>query len=90
VGLTFGPNGNLFVTSTIAAEVEEFNGTTGAFVRVASSAGGLDLPSFLVLTPSPAGTATPEPASLLLFGLGGLALAASRARRWAGSGSLTP
>ncbi len=45
-GLTFGPNGNLFVTSA-TNEVMEYNGGTGAFVRnfvTSASNGGLSQP----------------------------------------------
>lgn len=33
--LTYGPNGNLFVSSELNGEIQEFNGTTGAFIRSA-------------------------------------------------------
>lgn len=52
-GLTFGSNGNLFVSSSGNHRVLEFNGVTGAFVRVFVSAGsgGLVSPYGLVFGP---------------------------------------
>jgi hypothetical protein len=43
IALTFGPNGNLFVSSNTSNSVLEYNGTTGAFVTafVPSGSGGL-------------------------------------------------
>src|SRR5215470_5506890 len=73
-GLVFGPNGNLFVSSSGAAssQVLEYNGTTGAFVTafVGTGSGGLFPPSYLVFSP----VSVPEPASGVLLGLGGFLL----------------
>ncbi len=45
-GLTFGPSGNLFVSSLLTNSVLEFNGATGAFIRIfaAAGSGGLATP----------------------------------------------
>jgi hypothetical protein len=85
-GLAFGPNGDLFVSSFYSDQVLEYDGTTGAFVRafVPAGSGGLSRPSFLTFTPfAPPPAPIPEPASLLLFGLGvvGVGAAAWRRRR---------
>ena len=44
--MTFGPDGNLYVSSGATNQVLEYNGSTGAFVRVFVSArvGGLTDP----------------------------------------------
>jgi hypothetical protein len=36
-GMRFGPNGNLFVADFSAANVKEYDGTTGAFLKVFAS-----------------------------------------------------
>jgi hypothetical protein len=64
---------DLLVGSAATDQVLRYDGTTGAFVGVFASGGGLDVPAFLVFTPEPA--AIPEPASLTLLGLGALGLA---------------
>ncbi len=40
-GMTFGANGNLYVASLGTAQIREYNGTTGNFVRVVASGVGL-------------------------------------------------
>jgi hypothetical protein len=52
-GVTFGPNGNLFVSALFDNKIVEFNGFNGTFVRdfVASGSGGLTLPTGLVFGP---------------------------------------
>jgi DNA-binding beta-propeller fold protein YncE len=50
--LTFGPNGNLFVSSRYTNSVLEYNGTTGAFVRTFASGGGLIQPLGLAFGPN--------------------------------------
>lgn len=40
-GMAFGPNGNLYVASLGTAEIREYNGTSGNFVRVVASGVGL-------------------------------------------------
>jgi len=49
--LTFGPDGDLFVTSIHTAQVLRYDGTTGAFEGVFASGGGLDAPGSLVFGP---------------------------------------
>jgi DNA-binding beta-propeller fold protein YncE len=43
-GLTFGPDGNLYVTGFETDGVLRYNGSTGAFMDVFASGGGLDAP----------------------------------------------
>ncbi|MGE3108567.1 MAG: M12 family metallo-peptidase [Phycisphaerales bacterium] len=53
-GLTYGPNGNLFVTSVSENSVREYDGQTGAFVRLfvdPAANGGLVEPYGLVFKP---------------------------------------
>ena len=49
-GLTFGPDGNLYVTSR-TNNVLRYSGTTGAFLDVFASGGGLEDPAGLVFGP---------------------------------------
>jgi DNA-binding beta-propeller fold protein YncE len=50
VGLGFGPDGNLFVSSASTHNVLRYNGTTGNFIGPFASGGGLDFPTFLAFT----------------------------------------
>lgn len=69
IDLVFGPDGNLYVTDE-NGRVALFNGTTGAemsdFVPVGGSGGPLVDPTFLAFS----GSATPEPGTVALLGLG--------------------
>ncbi|MBI1852349.1 MAG: NHL repeat-containing protein [Planctomycetes bacterium] len=47
VGITFGPDGNLYVSSFVTNTVLRFDGTSGAFDRVFASGGGLRNPMSL-------------------------------------------
>jgi sugar lactone lactonase YvrE len=49
-GMTFGPDGNLYVASNGSDQVLRYNGTTGAFIDafVAAGSGGLDRPTDLL------------------------------------------
>ncbi len=53
IGLVFGPDGNLYVSSANTDEVLRYNGTTGAFIDafVSAGSGGLDAPNGLVFGP---------------------------------------
>lgn len=52
-GLTYGPDGNLYVVSQSTHNVMRFDGTTGAFIDtfIPAGSGGLLLPSFLIFGP---------------------------------------
>jgi len=51
LGLEFGPDGNLYVSSTSTDQVLRYNGNTGAFIDVFASGGGLNSPNGLVFGP---------------------------------------
>jgi hypothetical protein len=58
-GLVFGPNGDLFVSNGDISSLDpanndvlEYNGTTGAFVKIFASGGGLEFPRGLVFGPN--------------------------------------
>jgi DNA-binding beta-propeller fold protein YncE len=70
VGLAFGEGGDLYVSSLQANSVLRYDGGTGTFIGPFASGGGLDGPTYLIFTP--------EPTTLLLFGLGGLVLLRNR------------
>jgi glucose/arabinose dehydrogenase len=78
IDLTFGPDGNLYVTDS-QARVALFNGTTGAemadFIANGGSGGPLVDPTFLAF-----GQTVPEPATFWLMGLGLAALFYRRLR----------
>ena len=81
-GLVFGPNGNLLVSSffngtgtgAATGSVLEYDGTTGAFLRVfiPPGSGGLSGATLLTFGPAtaPPGTPVPEPSTWLLLGSG--------------------
>ena len=49
--MVFGPDGNLYVSSAVTDNVLRYDGTTGAFIDVFASGGGLDRPGGLVFGP---------------------------------------
>lgn len=53
LGLTIGPDGNLYVSSRLTDNVLRYNGTTGAFIDafVPAGSGGLNVPSSLTFGP---------------------------------------
>ena len=64
-GLAFGPDGDLLVASNLTNNVLRYDGKTGAFIGVFASEGLAD-PTYMLIVP--------EPATLSLLALGGLAL----------------
>jgi hypothetical protein len=76
IGLTFGPDGNLYVSSAGTDQVLRYDGTTGTFIDafVSANSGGLDAPTFLIFTLEQV-VGVPEPSSPTLLGLGALGLA---------------
>jgi DNA-binding beta-propeller fold protein YncE len=79
-GLAFGPTDNrLYVANLNTNEVRVFNSGTSSFdVFVTAGSGGLNQPDFLTFGPIPAGA--PEPASIILVGMGLIGLVGYRAR----------
>jgi len=51
VGVAWGPNGNLFVSSYTNDRVLQYDGNTGAFINVFATGGGLDGPYGLTFGP---------------------------------------
>jgi hypothetical protein len=51
VGLVFGPDGHLYVSSDFSSQVLRYNGTTGVFDTVFASGGGLNFAQGLVFGP---------------------------------------
>ncbi|MCG8408990.1 MAG: M12 family metallo-peptidase [Phycisphaerales bacterium] len=51
-GLTFGPDGNLYVSSSLTDNVLRYNGATGAFINIFASGGGLTAPFGLTFGPN--------------------------------------
>src|SRR6266540_1959837 len=50
-GLTFGPDGNLYVSSVSSDSVLRYHGMTGVFLAAFATGGGLSLPTGLVFGP---------------------------------------
>jgi hypothetical protein len=70
-GLTFGSDQNLYVSSFGTNSVLKYDGTTGGSLGTFAST-NLSEPTFLTFTPERA--VVPEPSSLVLLALGGLAI----------------
>ena len=88
IGLVFGPNGNLFVSSDGTDQVLEYNGTTGAFVTafVGAGSGGLGFPTPRVPDLQPRARAgfrrSPRAGCFFLFVIATRALGSPRHRQW--------
>ncbi len=77
-GLTFGPNGDLFVSSGDTGEVYRYDGATGGVVGSGAFLSGLSDPKGLIYVPA----ATPEPGSVaLLLGMATVGAGVLRRRR---------
>ena len=64
--MTFGPDNNLYVCGGFNDAVLRFNGQTGVFIDIFADGGAMDAPQGLAFVP--------EPATLGMLALGGLAL----------------
>jgi len=85
-GLTFGLNGNLFVSSFGSGDIFEHIGSTGACVTdfVPSGTGGLGCPTFLVFGEGGTTSPAPKPASIVLVASAVVGMA-GMTRRWLGA-----
>ncbi len=63
--IRFGPDGNLYVSARDTDNVLRYNGTTGAFIDIFASGGGLDNPTGLAFLPEPSSL------GLLVLGIAG-------------------
>jgi hypothetical protein len=62
----FGLDGNLYVSDYYNNAILRYNATTGAFMDVFASGGGLANPTYMLLVPEPAGVSLVLVAGLLL------------------------
>ncbi|MGE3181770.1 MAG: hypothetical protein AB7N71_09075 [Phycisphaerae bacterium] len=76
VGMAWGPDGDLYVTSSTLDKINRYDGNTGAFLEefIAPGTGGIDGPLFLTFVPEPSG-------GIVLAFVGFAALRASRRQR---------
>jgi DNA-binding beta-propeller fold protein YncE len=76
--LVFGPDSNLYVGNFGIGNVLRYNGTSGAFIDtfIPTGSGGLGGPTFLVFHEG--ASTVPEPAALILVGVGLVALGVTR------------
>jgi hypothetical protein len=51
MGMAFGPDGNLYVSSQTDGDILRYDGITGVFLGVFASGGGMVQPEFLVFGP---------------------------------------
>ncbi len=79
-GLLFGPGGDLFVPSFQTGEIRRYDLTTGDFQTFVAADGTLVTPWYLTFGNTDPTTLSyiPEPASVVLLGLGGLGLLSLR------------
>jgi len=74
VGLAFAQDGTLLVASALSNQVLRYDRTTGAFLGVAASGGGLDQPTYLTSYDFETANPVPAPSTRILIVSGALAL----------------
>jgi hypothetical protein len=76
-GITIGPDGDVYVSSTLGNSIKRFEFVSGTFLGNYVTTTAHPAPSIIQFTPFP----IPEPSSVVLSALGGCALVLVRRKR---------